>query len=254
MLLTIDVGNTNIAYGVFSKGEFYTSFRMTTKHNMTVDELGVMIYFMLQAHQCDPKEIQDTVISSVVPPITPTLVDAVKLYLGVTPLIVGPGTKTGISIQAENAKEVGADRIVNVAAAHMLYKRECIVIDFGTATTFDHVSADGVFSYTIIMPGLKLNAEALSSNTAKLPRIELKKPDTVLTRNTVSGMQAGLIYGYIGSINYIVSEMSRALGTKPYTIATGGLGKMFAEECESIDEYNPNLAYIGMKYIYEKNR
>ncbi len=254
MLLTIDVGNTNISFGVFKGEELISNFNMTTKNKLTTDELGVNMLVMLKTLNVDVENINNIVVSSVVPPIMHALLNALRRYFKIEPLIVGPGIKTGVSILCENAKEVGADRIVNVAAAIEIYKRECIVIDFGTATTFDHVNDNGQFAYTIIMPGLVISRDALSTNTAKLPKTELIKPDTILTRNTVSGIQAGLIYGYIGSINYIVDEMCKALNSKPYIVATGGLGRMFARECNRIDEYNPHLAFIGMKTIFEKNK
>lgn len=254
MLLTIDVGNTNISFGVFDGDNLISNFNMTTKNKLTTDELGVNMLVMLNTLGVDVKKIQNIIVSSVVPPIMHALLNALRRYFCIEPMVIEPGIKTGISILCENAKEVGADRIVNVAAAMEIYKRECIVIDFGTATTFDHVNKNGQFAYTIIMPGLAISSDALSANTAKLPKTELVKPDSILTRNTVSGMQAGLIYGYIGAINYIVDEMCQALNSKPYVVATGGLGRMFANECVKIDEYNPHLAFIGMKIIFEKNK
>lgn len=254
MLMTIDVGNTHIKLGVFEGEELKASFHLNSKQERTSDELAILIINLLEAKNVEPKRITDCIVSSVVPKVTMLLEETFQKFFSVQPLFVGPGAKTGISIRADNPKEVGADRIVNVAAAHDLYHRSCIIIDFGTATTFDYVSDDAVFQYTVIMPGLEISAKALTGNTAKLPEVELVKPDTVLASNTVSGMQVGIMYGYIGAVEHTIREMKKALGEDTYVVSTGGLGKVFAEESQLIHEYNPNIAFYGMKLIYKRTK
>lgn len=254
MLMTIDVGNTNITLGVFDGEELRATFRLTTKAPRTSDELGVSICSFLNARGIALDQITDAVISSVVPKVMHSLTSALRRYFSVTPLIIGPGIKTGIRMGGDNPKETGADRIVNVAAAYHTYKRACLVLDFGTATTYDYVSDEGVFEYTVISPGLQISAQALWSQTAKLPEVEIVKPASILARNTVNGMQSGLVYGYIGQVEYIIKKMREELGGEMIVLATGGLGRMISKETEEIDFYDPNLAFKGMKIIYEKNR
>ena len=254
MLMTIDVGNTNITLGVFDGEELRATFRLTTKAPRTSDELGVSICSFLNARGIALDQITDAVISSVVPKVMHSLTSALRRYFSVTPLIIGPGIKTGIRMGGDNPKETGADRIVNVAAAYYTYKKACLVLDFGTATTYDYVSDEGVFEYTVISPGLQISAQALWSQTAKLPEVEIVKPASILARNTVNGMQSGLVYGYIGQVEYIIKKMREELGGEMIVLATGGLGRMISKETEEIDFYDPNLAFKGMKIIYEKNR
>lgn len=254
MLMTIDVGNTNILMGVFEGEELLSSFRINSRTERTSDELGILMIDLLQSRCISVSSISDIIISSVVPKIMYSLTSCFLKYFDIKPLIVGPGTRTGISIQADNPKEVGADRIVNVAAAHDMYKRSCIVIDFGTATTFDYVDGNGVFKYTIIMPGLEISARALTGSTAKLPEVEISKPESILAGNTISGMQAGIVYGYIGAVDYTLKQMKKELKDEPLVIATGGLGRMFTKEIEGIDVYDPDIAFKGMKVIFKKTR
>lgn len=253
MLLTIDAGNTHISMGVFKEDDLIGTFRLTTKTPRTSDEFGLCISSLLKLRNIDLVEINDVIISSVVPKIMYSLTNAVRKYLKVEPMIIGPELKTGIEIRTENPKAVGADRIVNAAYVHHIAKKSCLVIDFGTATTYDYISQDGVFEYTVISPGLEITARALSSETAKLPEVEIKKPASILAKNTVSGMQAGIVYGYIGQVEYIVRKMREELGDF-YVIATGGLGRVFEKEAGLIDEYDPDLAYKGMKVIFDMNK
>lgn len=254
MLLTIDAGNTNITMGVFDDEQLVGSFRFTTKIPRTSDELGFLICNMLITKGIDPHSIEYVIISSVVPKIMHALTNSIRKYLNREPLIINSEIKTGIQIHTDNPKEVGADRIVNVAAAYHLYKKACMIIDFGTATTYDYVSDEGVFEYTIISPGIEISAQALVSQTAKLPDIEIKKPDSILAKNTVQGMQAGLVYGYIGQVEYTIKKMKEELNKDMLVIATGGLGRMIYNETDCIDFYDPDLAYKGMKIIFEKNK
>ncbi len=254
MLLTIDVGNTNITVGVFKEDDLIGSFRLTTKNQRTSDEFGLTLCNMLITKKLNPNDVKDVIISSVVPKLMHSLNNAIKKYFEVEPLIIGPGIKTGIKIHTENPKEVGADRIVNVAAAYHQYKQACLIIDFGTATTFDFISKDGVFEYTIITPGIEIAAQALITQAAKLPDIEIKKPKSILAKNTIDGMQAGLVYGYIGQVEYIVKKMKEQLNADILVIATGGLGRIIIPHTKCIDKYIPELAYQGMKFIFEKNK
>jgi len=254
MLLTIDVGNTNITMGVYDDDKVVGSFRMTTKTPRTSDELGILICNMMITKGINPDEIEYVIISSVVPKIMYSLTSSIKKYLNLDPIIINSDIKTGITIKCDNPKEVGADRIVNVAAAHHTYKKACLVIDFGTATTYDYVSDDGVFQYTIISPGIEISAQALVSQTAKLPDIEIKKPASILASNTINGMQAGLVYGYIGQVEYTIKQMKKELGQDMMVIATGGLGRIIVPETDLIDLYDPDLAYHGMKIIFDLNK
>lgn len=255
MLLTIDVGNTNITLNLMKGLETHGVFRLTTKMPRTSDEYGIAIAELLEKSKVDVTDIEGVIISSVVPKIMYSLTSAVRKYVGKDPLIVGPGIRTGISLQNDNPRETGADRIVDVAAAYHMYHRSCIVVDFGTATTFDYVSSKGVFQYTVIAPGIGISANALTSQTAKLPEIEIQKPASILGRNTVSGMQAGVVYGYIGLVEYIIRQMKKELGDlDAKVIATGGLGRVISKETKYIDDYDPDIAGKGMAIIYGKNK
>lgn len=253
MLMTIDVGNTNITVGVFEGDTLRASFRLTTKAPRTSDELGVTLCNLFEARGIPRAQVTRAVISSVVPKVMHALHNALRRFFSITPLVIGPGVKTGIALRCDNPQEVGADRLVNVAAAHHLYKRACLVLDFGTATTYDFVSEKGEFAYTIISPGLEISAQALWSQTAKLPEIEIAKPASILGRNTIAGMQAGLVYGYIGQVEYIVRRVKEELQQEMLVVATGGLGRMIAQETRAIDLYDADLAFKGMKILYDLN-
>ena len=254
MLLVFDVGNTNIFFGLFQGERLVDTFRLTSKTERTADELGLLLIELLETVEIKSEDINGIIVSSVVPSITNLLEKTFAKYFKAEAIFIGPGVKTGINIRTDNPKEVGADRIVNVAAAHEIYKRSCIVVDFGTATTFDYISTDGVFKYTIIMPGLNLAAKALFTGTAKLPDVEIKKPESILASNTVSGMQAGIVYGYIGAVKYTLQEQCKALHDNPLIIATGGISEEFIMQIPEIDVFDPNLALEGMKIIYKKTK
>lgn len=255
MLLTIDVGNTNITMGIFKEDELLGTFRLMTKTQRTSDEFGIYMKAFLDRYQIATQQINDVIVSSVVPKIMYSLNSAIIKTLRIEPTMIGPGIKTGIRVNTDNPKEVGADRIVNVAYAYHTYKKPCIVIDFGTATTFDFVNEEGVFEYTVISPGLEISAQALYLQTAKLPEIEIVKPKSILASNTICGMQAGVVYGYIGHVEYIIKKMLEELKVKDVkVIATGGLGKVIVPETSYIHEYDPDIAFKGMKIIYDRTK
>lgn len=255
MLLVIDVGNTNITYGVFKEEELVASFRMTTKLQRTSDEYGFTLCGLLNNRGISPAEIDDVIIATVVPGIMHSFKNGIMKYLNKKPMEVGTGTKTGIKVNGANPKEVGADRVVDAVAAYDIYGGPLIVIDFGTATTYDLINADGVFMAGITSPGIRICADALWNETAKLPEIEIKKPDSILSMDTISSMQAGLVYGYIGQTEYIVKrimEESKIPDIK--VIATGGLGKIIADSTDIINIYDPRLTLEGLRLIYNKNK
>ncbi len=255
MLMTVDVGNTNIEIGLFDKDEFVGTWRMITNTRKTSDEYGVFIITLLNTKQIDVKNIKDVIISSVVPNIMYSLVNGIKKYLNIKPMIIEPGIKTGISIQTENPKEVGADRICDVVGAYYIYGGPSIVIDFGTATTFDYVNEKGVFCAAVTSPGIQISADALWSRAAQLPNIEIEKPKSILARNTITSMQAGLVYGYIGQVEYIVKKIKEETGRHDAkVIATGGYAKIIYPETDAIDIFDPTLSLKGIKMIYDRNK
>ncbi len=252
MLLTVDVGNTNITLGVFDGANIVGTYRLTTKMQRTSDEFGIDIKSILSEYE---GKIEDIIISSVVPGVMYSLNSAFIKYYGITPKVVGPGIKTGIKLNVPNPKEIGADRIVDAVGAYDVYGGPVIVIDFGTATTYDLISADGEFVAGITAPGIRISAKALWEDTAKLPEIEIKKPDSILAKETISSMQAGLVYGCIGQTEYIVRKIIEESGYKDVkVVATGGLGKLIAEEAECIGIYDKDLTLNGLRLIYEKGK
>ena len=253
MILVVDIGNTNINFGIYKENELIGTWRMVTKSDKTSDEYGIFISDALNNQNIDHRKIKSGIISSVVPNLMYSMQNAFKRYFNVQPLIVGPGIKTGITISTENPKEVGANRIVNLVAAHITYKGPLIVINFGTATTFDVLSEKGEFKYGITSPGIQICADALWKKTAQLPRIEIKKPDSILAKNTVTSMQAGLVYGYIGQVEYIVKTIMEELNQSMKVIATGGMGRLISESTNVIEIYDPLLLFKGLKAIHDKN-
>lgn len=254
MLLAVDVGNTNITFGVYRNKELVTTFRMTTKTPRTSDEYGIAVMELLRIQKVKAGDIKGIVVASVVPNVMHALNGAFIRYVGKEALIVGPGVKTGIRLNSENPREIGADRIVDVVAAYNLYGGPVLVIDFGTATTYDLVTEDGAFNVGITAPGIRISAKALWEDTAKLPEIEIKKPKSILAQETISSMQAGLVYGQIGQTEYIINQVKKETGfTDLKVVATGGLGRIIADETDTIDEYNRFLTLEGLRIIYEKN-
>lgn len=254
MILVVDVGNTNITCGVYEGKKLKTTFRMMTKFPRTSDEYGISIRELLRTNQIDKQEIEGTIIASVVPNVMHSLVGAFTRYVGTQPIIVGPGVKTGIKITSDNPREIGPDRIVDVVAAYELYGGPVLVLDFGTATTYDLVTEDGCFGVGITAPGIRISAKALWEDTAKLPEIEIKKPKSILARETISSMQAGLVYGQIGQTQYIINQVKKETGYDNLkVVATGGLGRIIADETDAIQIYNRDLTLEGLRIIYEKN-
>lgn len=255
MLLTIDVGNTNITMGVFQDDELLGMFRMTTKRSRTSDEYGYMICGIIEHRGIQPEEIEDVIIASVVPDIMHSLTSGIIKYLDVESMIVSAEMNTGISVMTENPARTGPDRIVNAVAGFEIAKGPVIVVDFGTATTYDLIGPDQKLEACVIAPGIETAGRSLWEGAAMLPAIQIQKPETILAQETVSGMQAGLVYGAIGQTEYIVNKMKEESGYKDvYVIATGGLGKILAEETECIDLYDPRLTLNGLRLIYEKCR
>lgn len=253
MLFAIDVGNTNITVGLFDGKNLVKQFRMITQTSRTSDEYGVFLGEWLMLNGFAMKDITDVVISSVVPDIMHSLVSGIIKYFDVQPLIIAPGVKTGIRIAIHNPKELGADRLVDAVAAYEMYGGPVIVVDFGTATTHDLVLEDGTFSAGVTSPGIRLAANALWHGTAKLPEVEIRKVDTILGKDTVSSMQAGIFFGYVGQTEYIIrklKEESKLDNLK--VVATGGLGKMISEATDEIDIYDPELTLHGLRIIYDK--
>lgn len=253
MLITIDVGNTNITVGVFEEDEIKATFRMTTKMPRTSDEYGMLLLNLLEQNEISPKDIDDAIVVSVVPNVMHALERAIVKYLHIAPIFVEPGIKTGIRIAIDNPKQVGADRIVDAAAAYGLYGGPVLVLDFGTATTYDLIDSGGTFLTGITAPGIQTAAKALWEDAAKLPEIEIRKPDTIMAKDTITSMQAGLVYGQIGQTEYIIRKVKEESGLANIkVVATGGLGKIIAGETDTIDIFDPTLTLKGMLLIYKK--
>ena len=255
MILVVDVGNTNINFGVYEGEKMLVMFKLTAKVDRTSDEFGLNIRELLDLNNIDKNSITGVAIASVVPNVMHSLITAIERYIGCKPLIVGPGTKTGIKVATENPKEMGADRIVDAVAAYEKYGGPILVLDFGTATTYDLVTEDGSLIVGITAPGIRISAKALWEDTAKLPEIEIKKPASILAKETVSSMQAGLVYGQIGQTEYIIEKVKEESGLKNLkVIATGGLGSIISDETDKIEVYDKFLTLDGLRMIYEKNR
>lgn len=255
MLLVIDVGNTNIVLGVYDSKKLVNFWRVKTDAEKTSDEYGMIIKQLFEIQGYKFSDIEAVAISSVVPPIMYTLEHMSRKYLGKDPLIIGPGIKTGMNIKYDNPKEVGADRIVNAVAAYELYGGPLIIVDFGTATTYCAVSENGDYLGGAISPGVRISMDALFERTAKLPRVELLKPGTVICKNTINSIQSGVIYGYVGQVDYIVRRMKKEIGNMDAkVIATGGLSKLIASESETIDIVNGLITLEGLRIIYERNK
>ena len=255
MLFEIVVGNTNITIGLFDGKKLEKTFRMTTGISRTSDEFGVFLGELLRMMNLPLNVIDKVVIASVVPNVMHSLTNGIKKYFKIQPLIVEQGVKTGINIAIPNPKQLGADRIVDAVAAYDMYGGPVLVIDFGTATTYDLVNEAGAFIAGVTSPGIRLGANALWSGTAKLPEIEIKLPDTILCKDTISSMQAGVCFGYIGQTEYIIKRMRQESGfDNMKVVATGGLGKMIYENTDCIDVYDSDLTLHGLRIIMDKQK
>ena len=254
MLLVVDVGNTNTVLGLFDGDTLVHDWRIRTVVDHTVDEYGMLIYNLYKSSKIGTKRISDIIISCVVPPMLNILEPLCRKYFHLKPLIVGPGVKTGMPIYYDNPKEVGADRIVNAVAAFEKYRRDLIIVDFGTATTFDYVSAKGEYMGGCIAPGIMISSEALFERAAKLPRVELSKPKSIIAKDTVSSMQAGIIYGYAGLVDGIARRMQAEARGDPMVVATGGLAKIVAPETKAIAVVDDMLTLEGLRLIHLRNK
>lgn len=256
MILCIDVGNTNIKYAVFDGDSLRFSFRIATELKKTSDEYGIQLISMLEFNRVSRESIKGGIFSSVVPSLDYTISHMLQVYFGIKPLQLGPGIRTGLRIRADNAREVGADRVVNNVSAVRTYGcgKPIIVIDFGTATTFNILDGRGDFIGGVIAPGIKGSLDSLVSGTAKLPRVEIEAPKSVIATNTVTNMQAGIVFGFAGLVEYIVKKIKKELKTDDvFTIATGGFSETIAKETACIDVIDKMLTLNGLKYIYELN-
>ncbi len=257
MLLVIDVGNTNIVAGVYDKKKIKKQWRFSTDRSKTADEFGIVLSSMFEYSKVPMDTITDIIISSVVPPVLVPLCHMCERYFEIKPMVVEPGIKTDITLRYENPKEIGADRIVNAVAAYEKYaskKKPMIIVDFGTATTFCALMPEGIYLGGAIAPGIGISTEALFQRTAKLPRIELLKPKKVISTNTVTAMQAGAMYGFIGQMEGIIKHMRKELGGDVLVIATGGFANTMAAGSKSIDIVEPYLTLEGLRILHEKNK
>jgi len=253
MVLVIDIGNTNIKCGLYSDGKLANSWRMSTVLEKTADEYGIKLMAFFQQTHRDPDDIRGIIISSVIPSINYTMEHMCRIYFQRKPIFVGPGIRTGIDIKYDNPKELGADRIVNAVAGYDRYGGPLIIVDFGTATSFGVVSEKGEFLGGAISPGIKISAEALTVSAAKLPRVELMRPESLIQRNTISAMQAGIIHGYVGHVDYIIRRLKQEMDCSPKVIATGGMAGLIAAETDEIDEIDSLLTLNGLYLLYQKN-
>jgi type III pantothenate kinase len=254
MLLVIDIGNTNIVFGVYDNDNLINHWRLSTVLQKTPDEYAMLLNSLLYMEKIKLSEIDSAIISCVVPPLQIPFEIVCRKYIGIRPIVVEPGIKTGMPILYENPQEVGADRIVNAVAGYDKYKKPLIIVDFGTATTFDYITPKGEYAGGAIAPGIMISLEALFERASKLPRVELAKPRTIVGKHTVHAMQAGIIYGYVSLVDGIVQKMREEVKNTPYVIATGGLSSLIFKESTAIDEVDEFLTLRGLKILYEKNK
>ena len=250
MLLTIDVGNTNMVFGLYEGDKLRGSFRISTNAERTSDELGMQISQYYHFHGIDRAETRAVIIASVVY----TLINAIRKYLRVQPLVAGKDVDIGIENKYANPREVGADRLVNAVSAVHKYGKPLIIVDIGTATTFDAIDAAGAYQGGAIFPGIKVAMEALFLKASKLPRVDIERPEHAIGKTTVQSMQSGAVRGYVGALTGIITDIQRELGGRARVVATGGMGRMMAAYCDLIDEVDPNLTLEGLRLIYENNR
>lgn len=254
MILCMDVGNTNIKYALFEGDRLILSFRVATEHKKTSDEYGGQLISILHNNEIDVHMIKGGIISSVVPQLDYTIERMCRTYLKFKPLVLAPGLKTGLNLRVDNAKEVGADRVVNNVSAVKKYGAPLIIIDFGTATTFNVIDAKGEFIGGVIAPGIKGSLDSLVNGTAKLPRVEIERPESVIGKNTITNMQSGIVYGFAGLVEYLVKKIKKEMKCDNIkTIATGGFSEVIAKEISCIDKVDKLLTLEGLKYLYYLN-
>jgi type III pantothenate kinase len=254
MLLALDIANTNIKMGMFEGDKLQANWRIATSVQRTADEYAVILLNLLRENGIDVSDITKGAMSCVVPPLLTTFNEMFQKYFKIHPLVVGPGVRTGVRIRMDNPREVGADLIANTAAALHMYKLPVIVVALGTATAFATVSKEGDYLGGVIAPGIGISSEALFARTAALPRVELARPKSTIGPNTIAAMQSGIIFGYAGLVDSIVTRIQEELGEKATVVATGGYANIIAEEAKTIDEINPDLTLIGIKTIHDMNR
>ncbi len=254
MFLAIDIGNTNVTIGAFEGDSIRSTWRLETDIHKMPDEYAATIMTLLKFQRIDLEDITEVALCSTVPPLVPTFVELLEQYFKITPLIIGPGIKTGIRIRYENPREIGPDRIVNTVAGFKLYGGPTIVVDLGTGTTFDTISKEGDFIGGVIAPGPMTAAEALFSHTAALPRIQFVHPLKAIGTNTIAAMQSGIMFGYAGLVEGIVRRIEKELGEKATIVATGGYGAIFARETDVFNVINPDITLIGLRMIYQMNK
>ena len=254
MLFCMDIGNTNIVFGVTDGDQIRHHWRIRTEKETTADELGILVGTLFQWNGIKFEDIRNTIVSCVVPPLLNTVEEFSRRYFHVKPVIVGPGIKTGMPIKYDNPREVGADRIVNAVAAYEEYGTSLVVVDFGTATTFDYISKEGAYMGGAIAPGVIISCEALFQEASKLPRVEIfSRPKTVIAKDTVSSMNAGIIFGYAGLVDGIVNRIRKESGESPKVIATGGLASLVSEVSETIDHVEEFLTLKGLMILFKRN-
>lgn len=254
MLLVIDVGNTNTVLGIYQEDQLLHDWRLTTSKSRTVDEYAMLVHELFGLSNLHFTDVDDVIISCVVPPMLGTLNGLCERYFKLKPYVVGPGIRTGMPILYDNPREVGADRIVNAVAAYETHRRSLIVVDFGTATTFDFITAKGEYLGGAIAPGLLVSTEALFDRASKLPRVEVAKPPQVIAKNTVNSIQSGIFFGYVGLVDGIVGRMKDEAKEAPLVVATGGISSLIARASQTIDEIDPNLTLEGLRIIYRRNK
>lgn len=255
MLLAMDIGNTNTVLGLFDGDQLIHDWRIRTEVNTTTDEYGILIRSLFSSFEIQSDRVSEVIISCVVPPVLNNVENFCKKYFGITPLVVGPGVKTGMPILYDNPKEVGADRIVNAVAAFDIYRDATVVVDFGTATTFDYISERGEYIGGVICPGIMISCEALFQKASKLPRVEIfARPRSILAKNTITSMNAGIVFGYAGLVEGIIERVKAEMQRDLNVVATGGLASLIAAECPAIQVVDDFLTLKGLQIIHSRNR